>query len=222
MRVVIVGEGAALYFLARKFVSKGFRVTVVDPSYEECLRFSTEIEGATVIHGDGSDPRVLHDAGAGSADAVLAVGPRDPDNLVACQLSSLEHGVEKTLAVANDPDNVELFEALGVPAFSSAEIIAGLIEARASVSEVVSLLPLGQGQLHVTEIVVRPGSPAAERSLQEIDLPPQALIAAILRDQESPIIPHGADRLKAGDRVVLVTLPGNHGATLRAFTGERA
>ena len=45
-------------------------------------------------------------------------------------------------------------------------------------------------------------------------------MAFVIRDKES-IIPRGANRLLAGDRVVLITLPENHGPALKAFTGEQ-
>jgi trk system potassium uptake protein TrkA len=44
-------------------------------------------------------------------------------------------------------------------------------------------------------------------------------VAVVIRDNQ-PIVPRGATQLLAGDRVVLITLPENHGPVLKAFTGE--
>jgi trk system potassium uptake protein TrkA len=58
MRVIFVGEGKILYFLARQFASKGHTVTIVNSDQGEAGALSRRIK-ATVMQGDGSDPGVL-------------------------------------------------------------------------------------------------------------------------------------------------------------------
>jgi trk system potassium uptake protein TrkA len=174
---------------------------------------------AVVVCGDGSDAQVLKEAGALGADAVLAITPNDQDNLIICQLASLKFGVPRAVALANDPDNAEVFEKLGVSAFSTTHIVGSLIEQRASLEQIINLLPVGEGLVNVTEIVLDADSPVAGKVLKDIDLPDNALIAVVIRDNQ-PIVPRGANDLRAGDRLVLITLPENHGTVLKSFTGE--
>jgi trk system potassium uptake protein TrkA len=150
---------------------------------------------------------------------VLAITPNDQDNLVICQLASLQFGVPRAVALANDPDNAEIFQNLGVSAFSTTPIVGSLIEQRASIEQINNLLPVAEGKVNVTEIALDAGFPVAGRLLKEIELPENALVAVVIRDNQ-PIVPRGATRLLAGDRVVLITLPENHGPVLKAFTGE--
>jgi trk system potassium uptake protein len=82
------------------------------------------------------------------------------------------------------------------------------------------LLPVGEGRVNVTEIVLDADSPVAGKLLKDIDLPENALVAVVIRNNQ-PIVPRGANDLLAGDRVVLITLPENHGPVLKAFTGEQ-
>jgi len=219
MKVLIVGGGKTLYFLCRKFTAKGYEVVIINRNREECVQMARQLS-ATVVCGDGSDPGILKDAGAIGADAVLAITPNDQDNLVICQLASLKFGVPRTVALANDPDNAEVFEKLGVSSCSTTHILGSLIEQRASLEQIINLLPVGQGRVNVTEIVIDADSPVAGRLLKEIDLPENALVAVVIRDNQ-PIIPRGENDLLAGDRVVLITLPENHGPVLKSFTGER-
>jgi len=79
---------------------------------------------------------------------------------------------------------------------------------------------VGEGRVNVTEIVLDDDSPVVGKFLRDIDLPENALVAVVIRNN-SPIVPRGANDLLAGDRVVLITLPENHGPVLKAFTGER-
>lgn len=218
MKILIVGSGKTLYFLCRSFTAKGYQVIIVNRDREECVQLGRRLS-ATVVCGDGSNAEVLEEAGAMGADAVLAITPNDQDNLVICQLASLQYGVPRTVALANDPDNAEVFEKLGVSAFSTTKIIGSLIEQWTSLEQITNLLPVAEGRVNVTEIVLNGESPVAGRHLKDVNLPENALVAVVIRDNQ-PIVPRGATQLMEGDRVVLITLPENHGPVLKAFTGE--
>jgi trk system potassium uptake protein TrkA len=218
MKMLIVGGGKTLYFLCRNFAAKGYEVVIINRNREECVQLARQLS-ATVVCGDGSDAGILKDAGAMGADAVLAITPNDQDNLVVCQLAALQFSVPRVVAMANDPDNAEVFEKLGVSAFSTTRIVGSLIEQRASMEQITNLLPVGEGRVNVTEVVLDAQSPVAGKFLKDIDLPENALIAVVIRGNQ-PIVPRGANDLLPGDRVVLITLPENHGPVLKAFTGE--
>jgi trk/ktr system potassium uptake protein len=218
MKILIVGSGKTLYFLCRSFTAKGYEVIIVNRDREECVQLARRLN-ATVVCGEGSNAEVLEEAGAMGADAVLAITPNDQDNLVICQLASLQYGVPRSVALANDPDNAEIFEKLGVSAFSTTKIIGSLIEQWTSLEQITNLLPVAEGRVNVTEIVLNGESPVAGKHLKDVELPENALVAVVIRDNQ-PIVPRGATQLMEGDRVVLITLPDNHGPVLKAFTGE--
>jgi trk system potassium uptake protein TrkA len=219
MKILIAGGGKTPYFLCRSFTTKGYEVILINENREECIQLARQLS-ATVVCGDASDPKILKEAGAMGADAVLAITPKDQDNLVICQLASIQFGVSRAIALANDPDNAEVFEKLGVSAFSTTRIVSSLIEERASLDQITNLLPVGEGRVNVTEIILDANSPVAGKLLKDVDLPENALVAVVIRDGR-PIVPRGGNHLLAGDRVVLITLPENHGPVLKAFTGEK-
>jgi trk system potassium uptake protein TrkA len=221
MKIIVVGGARVVYFLCRAFLSKGHSVTLINRDREECTALARRLK-ATVVHGDGSDPDILAEAGADTSDAVLAVTPNDEDNLVICEIAERRFGVPRTLALVNDPDNEEVFRTLGrTTAFSTTHIIANLIEQRAGFEQISNLLPIGEGKITVTEVKLSPGAPVAGKSLQEIGLPEDALIAGVLRDGEA-IIPRGPTVLREGDRLVLMALPDQLGAVLKRLVGETA
>jgi trk system potassium uptake protein TrkA len=153
-------------------------------------------------------------------DAVLAVTGNDEDNLVICQLAKLNFGVQRTLALVNDPDNEQVFQQLGVTtAFSTTHIISSLIEQRADFEDIVGLFSLAEGKVNVTEVILPDDCPNLNKSLMEIELPENSLIACILRDNKL-IIPRGATKLCAQDRLILITIPENHGQVLKLLTGS--
>jgi trk system potassium uptake protein TrkA len=131
----------------------------------------------------------------------------------------MEYGVPRTVALVNDPDNEAVFQKLGVTAFSTTRTIASMIEQRTALDEITNLIPAGGGKVNLTEIKLQMTSPVVGKTLRDLFLPPDSLIAVVLRNGEA-IIPRGDTTLRAGDQIVLITLPANHGAVLRAITGE--
>ncbi|MFO7958887.1 MAG: TrkA family potassium uptake protein [Candidatus Brocadiia bacterium] len=219
MHVLIVGGGELVYFLCRTFAAKGYTVTVVDRDRQECERLARRVP-ATVVHGDGTYLDVLEDAGAGTADALLAVTTNDQDNLVACQLAALDFDVPRTIALVNDPDNEGVFRELGITvAFSTARVLSSLIEQTATFTEVTNLIPVGEGKVNITVVELRQDAPSVGKQLMEIDLPDGSLVGYLLRDDE-PVICRGNTELRAGDRLILITVPEDHGPALRVLTGD--
>lgn len=219
MNILIVGGEKLVYFISRLFFSKGHTVTVINRDQRECTRLARRLK-STIVYGDGSDLTILEEAGARSADAVLAATPNDEDNLVICQLASFHFGVPRTLALVNDPDNEEVFQKLQITsALSITKVVASLIEQRTEFDDIINLFPIGEGKLNITEVSLQETSPVVGRTLLEVSLPENSLIASILRNGE-PIVPRGPTELLAGDRLILITLPENHGRVLKKLTGD--
>lgn len=224
MRVILLGGGETvetIYFLARLFVRRGYDVTIVDPYPAEAQMLSRRVT-ATVLLGDGSDPTVLEEAGARQADLLLSLTPHDPDNLAACQVAQKLYGVPRTLALVNDPENEEVFRQLGITeVFSSTKVIGSLIEGRTVFDEITQLFPADEGRLYVTEVVLDGKAPVIGRALQELDLPADSLVAAIIRDGRV-IVPGGQDRLLVADRLIVIALPEHQEDLLIALAGAEA
>lgn len=218
MKVLIIGGGKPVYFLCRTFLAKGHEVTLINRNQNECVEMARRLK-ATVVNGDGSEPSILEEAGAHGADVVLAVTPSDQDNLAVCQLASIEYGVPRIMALVNDPDNEQVFDKLGITAFSITQTIASMIEQCTALGEITNLIPVGEGKVNITEVKLQAASPVIGKTLKEFALPADSLIAVVLRNGDA-VIPRGDTRLQADDRVVLITLPSNHGTVLRTITGE--
>jgi len=219
MNILVIGGGKLVYFISRTFLAKGYKVTIINRHREECIRLARHLK-VTVVYGDGSDPTILEQAGVGTADAVLAITPNDQDNLVICQLAKLRFRIPRTLASVNDPDNEDVFRDLGITTvFSTTRILSSLIEQRAGFEEITNLIPVGEGKVNITEVVLKETSPVIGQSLREIKLPENSLIGYVLREGQ-PIVPRGETVLQNRDRLIVITLPENHGQVLKILTGD--
>lgn len=219
MRLLIVGGGKLAYFLSRALISKGHKVTVIDKSWEEGSRLAKRFK-INVVHGDGSDPEVLEDAGAFYSDALLALTPHDQDNFAICQMADAYFQVPRILTLVNDPDNEKVFRNLGIgDAISTTHILTSLIEQKAIFEDIVNLTPVGEGKVNLTEVVLKKTCKVVNKQLLSLKLPKDCLIAGLIR-RDTPIIPHGKTRLRSGDKVILVSLPSNHDEVLKLLTDE--
>ena len=220
MNILIIGGGKVIYFLIKAFVAKGHQVTVINQNRDEGIQLARRLK-AIIVSGDGSDPKILEEAGAATADVLLAVTPHDQDNLVICQLGDKRFHIPRTLALVNDPDNEEVFQKLGIiTAFSTTKIISSLIEQRTAIDGITNLMPVAEGKINVTEIELKDTTSVIGQSLRTIGMPESSLIACILK-KDHPIIPRGTTVLEAGDKLIVITLPENHGQVIKMLSGEK-
>lgn len=218
MRMILIGGSNAVYFLARQFVEK-HHVTIInrDPARSKELAHKTK---ATVVLGDGTDIDRLNEAGARRADVLLALTPRDADNLIACQIAKQMYGVPRVMAMVNDPQNEDVFRRLGVDeVFSITRVLANIIEQQTIFQEITELVPLAAGKINITDIRLDECSPAVGQTLSELQLTENSLIAAIIRN-EHLVVPRGNTRLEINDHLVLVTDPNDGRPDIQLLCGH--
>jgi len=217
--VLIVGGGTHIYFIARSLISKGKEIVIINKDQAECEAFSRRLK-ATVICGDGSQPRVLEEAGVRQVHKVLAVTPHDEDNFMICRLAKDVYGIKEAFALVNDPDNEEVFRSLGIGAtFSLAPILSDLIERRAQKDSVIGFTPISEGKINLTEVVLDERAPCKGKKLRDIRFPTNTLIISVQRDGDV-FIPSGDTAMLAGDRISFVCLPENYAKVLGLLVGK--
>ena len=126
MRVIIVGGGQVGRALAERLEDRGENVVIIEK--DESIVERARNEGFSVHMGDGTDTDVLRSAGVENAKTVVAATGNDDANLLVAQLTSSKFDVDRIIARANNPDNVEAFEDLGVRTISSGMATAWAID----------------------------------------------------------------------------------------------
>ena len=218
-KVLLVGGRSKAKSLATSLISKEYQVTAVNNTYEDCMKLA-EIDGLTVIHGDGTRPFVLEDAGAGEADIAIALTSKDEDNLVICELCKKEFHIKKTVALLTDPQKTDFFYKMGIDSVVCAiSAITGIIEQRAFMDKIATLVSIGEGRVSIAEVPIPGTAPAAGKKLWEIDLPKQVVIGCILRS-DTAMVPRGDTRILAGDTLVLISSDRQEMAAIRELTGR--
>lgn len=218
-RVLLVGGRSKAKSLATSLLRKGYQVTVINDTYEDCLKLA-EIDKLIVINGDGTRPFVLEDASAGDADIAIALTSKDEDNLVICELCKKRFHVKKTVALLTDPKKTDFFYKMGIDSVVCAiTAITGIIEQQAFVDKIATLVPIGEGRVSIAEVPIPGTAPAVGKKLWEINLPKQVIIGCILRG-DTTMVPRGDTRILAGDMLVLISSDKQEMAAIKELTGR--
>jgi trk system potassium uptake protein TrkA len=219
MYIVVVGAGKVGWFLAKRLCVSKHTVGIIEKDRTVCEEIAKELN-ALVIHGDGCDPRILEEAGAGRADVVAAVTGEDEDNLIVCQLAKEKFGVRRAVGRVNNPDNCFTFSELGVDVpVDSTEIIAKIIEEEVSFLDFINLMSFKRGKLTIVRVDLPADSPAIDKKVKDVALPPDSVLVSILRGEEV-IIPKGNTVLRPGDDIIAITTVGNEPQLLQLLVGK--
>jgi trk system potassium uptake protein TrkA len=180
-----------------------------------------ELEHA-VQYGDATELWVLERAGIQRADLVIAVTGDDEDNILICQVAREKYMVERIVARANNPRNLQHFKLLGVhPAVSATDLILRLIEHEVPQYGMIHLLDLEEERLEIIELIVGEKAPVAGKRVDEVALPDGSLIISILRSGGG-FVPKADSVIEPGDEVLVVLDPGLEAQVTQEFAADGA
>lgn len=202
--VIIVGGSEIGFQVARMLGAQGLDPRLIESDPDRARELAEELPATTVLESDATDVEFLKREYVETADAVVSTLHHDEMNLLVSLLAR-QLGVDRTVALVETGDYVNLFETVGVDVavnprqITAEEIIRFTREWR---TENVSLL---HGDLaEVIEIELDASSHFANRTIREStkDFPKGVVIGAITRDDEL-ITPRGETVLQPGDHVIL-------------------
>lgn len=215
--VVIAGGGETGYHLARVLEGRRYSVVLMDNDLPRCEFLASHLKSATVVNADAQRRVSLEEERVGSSDVFVACTGDDEDNIMAC-VEARELGAKTIIAIVGRPDYANVVEKLGIDhAVSPRKVVAKQIMGFLNTGAVISRAPLSVGGgIEILEIEVLPGALAAEKILADVKLPPQCLIAAVLRESYVQV-PGADDRLTPGDTVVALVETSAVGNALKVF-----
>ena len=220
MYVIIVGAGNVGYYLAKTLMNAGHEVLLIERDKRRCALLQDEL-GEMVMRGRGDEIHTMREAGADRADIVVACTGDDEDNLIISQIAKWYFNVPRTVARINDPRNESIFQQLGIDAtVSSTNIIYHLIEQEIETGEIIPLAALKRGNIKIVDVELSNRSPVVGRRIQDLPLPPDALIVCIIRE-ENAVLPHADTELKPGDSVIALVSAQNEPQLRKVFAEEQ-
>jgi trk system potassium uptake protein TrkA len=202
--VVIVGGSEIGYHVARLLGDRGFKPRLIEQDPERARRLAEELPHTVVMQNDATDIEFLEREHIGDADFLVAALDSDEKNLLVSLLGR-RLGVDRTVAVIDTAEYVDLFETVGIDvAVNPREVVAEEITrfTRDGGAENIALIESDRAE--VLEVEIGDESTLAGRPIHESveDLPDGVVIGAITRNGEF-ITPRGDTVVQAGDHVVV-------------------
>ncbi|MEY2841158.1 MAG: hypothetical protein RLY74_299 [Actinomycetota bacterium] len=203
MKIAIAGAGNAGRAIARELIANGHQVLLIDKN-PKALKMDS-VPNAEWLLADACEISTLDKAGLDQCQVMVAATGDDKVNLVSSLLAKTEYGVPRVVARVNHPKNEWLFDSSwGVDvAVSTPRIIAALVEEAVSVGDVVRLFSIKSGEANLVEITLPDTAKCIGKSVEEIELPVDASLAAIIRDGHV-LTPSQHEVFTAGDELIFV------------------
>lgn len=124
MAIILVGSGTVIERLVPALESRGHAIVIVTSDHSEAESLAFAYPGTMVIAGDARDPAILKQAGASHASCVMAATDDDACNIAVCLVAREVLHSGKVAGLAHYPQNVRIFEALGIACVSYSDILA--------------------------------------------------------------------------------------------------
>ena len=206
MRIVVIGAGKLGYSVAQLLAQEQYDVVVIekDEARREIVKNSLDV---LTIAANGASPIIMKDYRVKGADVVVATTDSDEVNMVACLLAKA-NGVKYTVARIRDTDyaksTVFMHKNMGVDLFINPEQVTAVeINRILMTPSAMEVEDFAEGKVSLFETRMHAGSVFLGKTLLDLVIPPQILVAAIFRNHEM-IIPHGDDIIQENDDVYFV------------------
>lgn len=211
MNILIIGGGKLGTNLADRllkqdefrmvFRSAEYQITFIEQDDDRCeileRRYSVPI-----IQGDGTKQEILEQVEPQKmAVAIAATNNDERNSIMALQAKRL--GIKKVIAIVRDPDYVSLLEDSGIVCISAPYATAAMVENYLDRPIMADLFQIEGGVANLIDVEVPENGAVVGMEIQQIDIPGQCVVAAIIRDDEFEV-PRGKTKILKNDHVVVV------------------
>ena len=204
-RVVIAGGSREAWFLARLLEEHRIECTILESDRARAVNLAERLTRSLILHGDATDLELLEMEGIGDADGFVAYTGSDETNLLSCLLAK-SLGTRKVISLIDRFDYVPLVARVGVDAAVSPRVAAvNAIMSYVRRGSVLAVATLKGTRAEGIEFDVSARFPFVGQPLARVRFPAGSLVGAIVRGGQV-IIPHGADTIRVGDRVIMFVL----------------
>lgn len=211
MNVLIIGGGNLGSNIADRllkqdefrmiFRSSEYQITFIEQDEEQCEKLG-QLYNVPVFQGDGTKQELLEQTEPQKMDVAIAATNNDERNSIMA-LQAKRMGIKHVIAIARDPSYISLLEDNGIVCISAPYATAAMVENYLDRPSVADLFEIESGVASLIDIEVPKTGRVVGQKIQEIDIPDQCVVAAVIRDQEF-VVPRGQTEINAGDHVVFV------------------
>lgn len=185
-RIIIAGGGNIGKRLAGQ-IEAAYRVKIIEHDDDRCRHLAETLGHAVVLRGDAADEVLLREENIAETDVFCALTDDDEANILSAMLAK-RLGAKKVVSIINRPSYVDLAQGAAVDiAVSPAQVTIGALLAHVRRGDVVAVHSLRRGAAEAMEIIAHGDAHTSKvvgRRIDEIPLPPSAVVGGILRGDD--------------------------------------
>src|SRR5690606_11732983 len=158
----------------------------------------------------------LKEEGLDQMDALICLLPNSESNNIISLMAEELVGI-KTIALVDNPDYIRISQNIGVDTLLNTRLIAANNIFRfIRKGEIEAITSLHGVDAEIIEYTITDKNKLIHKPLHQLNFPKQALIAGVIRDDES-IIPDGSFQLQVDDKVIVFAEPEAIGLIEKMF-----
>ncbi len=210
-KILIVGGSRTAMYLCQNLDKYGFSTKIIEKDPEKSRELSESLAHTEVILGDGTNQTLLLEEGINTADAFVALGDSDEQNII-MSMFALSNKVKKVITKIDQISYFKMLQNSGIDSVVStknatADQIIRFVRTIGNTkgSQVKSLFHIINDKAEALEFSVDNNFKGSGVTLSQLELKKNLLIAGIFRDNVL-ITPSGKDTIEKGDSVIVVTL----------------
>ena len=207
---MMVGGGTIAVYLARQLLDMKIKVVIVEKSKKRCEELARTLPEAVIIHGDGTNKKLLKEENLENAEAFVTLTNMDEENILLA-LFAKENTSAKLVTKVNRISFDGIIDQLDLgsviyPKYITTDYILQYTRAMQNSigSNVETLYHILDNKAEALEFSIRENSQVADVPLKNLHLKNNLLIGCINRNGKI-IIPRGNDCIQVGDTVIVVT-----------------
>lgn len=204
--VLVIGGSRTGKYIALK-LSMDYNIKVIEKEIAKCNYLAKNIPNVHIVHGDGTDLKLLQDEKVYDFDAVVSVTGNSETNIFTCLIAK-EFGVKKTIAMVENIGLFDYSQKMGIDTLINKKLAAANFIFRAISSGGV-FSHLHGVDAEVQEFILTNKSKIIHKPLKKLHLPEGAIIGGVIRGSVGLMV-YNDFMFEADDKVFIFSLPENH------------
>jgi trk system potassium uptake protein len=202
--IMILG-GSNIGIMTARMLEKNYNVKLIEKDKDKCYEIADKLANTLIINADGNNVEVLEEEGLQEMDAFIALTGNSETNIIS-SLVAKNHQVNKTIALVENIDYINLSHNIGVDTLINRKLIAANnVFRHVRKGRIKAITGIRGIDAEIIEYEVSPGSKITKDYIKNIGFPKTAVVAGVIRDDET-LLPMGDFKIFPGDKVIVFSM----------------
>ena len=217
MRIVFLGAGDLTLETASLLIERQHEVVIIEEDREKIEELDEQLD-CSFLHGDGSKPQILEEAGPDHADYLFCLTENDQYNIIAA-LVGRSLGYSQVVLQIHDADYLNICRELKLEnAITPSKTIGRYLADMVAGIDILELSSLIKGEARCLMVKI---DKKTKGKVCDLDLPEEARVICFYRDDDF-LLADQDTTLQSDDEVIILTHSQHLGQLTERFHPEQS